>query len=141
MHSFSQTVSDYLDLLNSIEKNWDTTKEEIIQTEKEQQDLLHEIELTKFDIQKGYGLAKKLQDVRQRRRQLKNRMEILGPLKDFHDRNQKMKIDLFKVQTKIKQVQQTQEAKDIHSKGVENSGIRRRGIGEIRVSENRGQVV
>lgn len=111
MHSFSQTISDYLDILNSIEKNWDTTKEEIVQTEKEQQDLLHEIELTKFDIQRGYGLAKQLQDLRLRRRKLKNKLEILGPLKDFHDRNQKMKIDLFKVQTKMKQVQQTQEAR------------------------------
>lgn len=111
MHNFSQVVADYLDLLNSIEKKWEATKEEIILAEKEQQDLLHEIELTRFDVQRGYRLSKRLQEVRQRRRELKNRLEILTPLKDFHDRNQKLKIDLFKVQTKMKQAQQTQEAR------------------------------
>lgn len=47
------------------------------------QDILHEIELSTFNVVKGYHLAKKLKEVRLQRRIIKNECELLQPLIDF----------------------------------------------------------
>lgn len=98
----------FLDLLNTIETDWSSIIAEINQTQDEQNDLLHEIELAPFNSYEGYILSTKMREVRQRRRGLKDLREIILPLKEFLDRNQKMKIDLFKVLTNMQRIEEKQ---------------------------------
>ncbi|GAB6172010.1 hypothetical protein JCM15765_14880 [Paradesulfitobacterium aromaticivorans] len=103
-----QTARDFLDTLNTIEKDWDTWVDDLKTCEQEIQDLLHEIELTKFDACRGYQLCKQLQQVRQRRRKLKDQMEINSHLRDFIDCNKQLKISLFKVLSSMKKTEEYQ---------------------------------
>lgn len=86
----------FLEALNTVESDWGSWVEDLNMVEQEIQDLLHEIELTRFDIQRGYKLSKALQEARQRRRTLKEKMEILRTLKEFTDSNKQLKISLYK---------------------------------------------
>lgn len=86
----------FLEALNTVESDWGSWVEDLNMVEQEIQDLLHEIELTRFDVQRGYKLSKALQEARQRRRTLKEKMEILRTLKEFTDSNKQLKISLYK---------------------------------------------
>lgn len=92
-----QSTRAFLEVMNTIEKDWGTWVDDLKECEQEVQDLLHEIELTKFDACRGYRLCKNLQEVRQRRRKLKEKMEIAEHLKFFLENNNQLKINLFKV--------------------------------------------
>lgn len=100
---------NFLESLNIIEKEWGTWVDGLNICELEIQDLLHEIELTKFDVQRGYRLCKQLQEVRQRRRELKNTMEVLRALKDFLDTNKQLKISLFKTLSAMEKTEEHQD--------------------------------
>jgi len=102
------TTRNFLETLNTVEKDWSTWITDIQQCESETQDLLHEIELTKFDVQRGYRLAKQLQEVRQRRRRLKDTVELFRNIKDFLDCNKQLKISLFKTLTSMERVEENQ---------------------------------
>jgi len=102
------TTKDFLETLNTVEKDWGTWITGIQQCETETQDLLHEIELTKFDVQRGYKLAKQLQEIRQRRRELKDTVELLRSIKDFVDSNKQLKISLFKTLTGMERTEENQ---------------------------------
>jgi Mg2+ and Co2+ transporter CorA len=105
-------VSDFAQLLGKIEQDWDQIYEEIHKTDCETGDLLHEIELTNFNAYEGYRLAKQLQEVRQRRRELKDTQEILQHLKDFYDNNKQLHITLFKL---VKEMQKTKASQQNRS--------------------------
>jgi len=98
----------FLESLNVVEKEWGTWVDNLNLCDMETQDLLHEIELTKFDIQRGYRLCKQLQEVRQRRRDLKNTMEVMRTLKDFLDSNKQLKINLFKTLSTMERTEEHQ---------------------------------
>ncbi|MHB1651405.1 MAG: hypothetical protein ACYCVD_02875 [Desulfitobacteriaceae bacterium] len=100
---------NFLELLNTIERDWGNWIDDLKQCEQEIQDLLHEIEFTKFDVFRGYKLCKQLQEVRQRRRKLKETMEVVRHLKDFLDANKQLKISLFKVLTGMEKTEERQE--------------------------------
>ncbi|GAB6170573.1 hypothetical protein JCM15765_00510 [Paradesulfitobacterium aromaticivorans] len=102
------TTKNFLDILNTIEKDWGSWVDELKRCEEETQDLLHEIELTKFDASRGYRLCRDLQEVRQRRRQLKDEMDVARVLKEFLDINKQLKINLFKVLTSMERVEEGQ---------------------------------
>ena len=114
MYQQIETVHYFLELLNTIESDWDNLHDEIKQSEYEQEDFLHEIELSPLNSYEGFVITKKLQEVRQRRRELKNLKEVLLPLKDFLDHNQKMKIDLFKVLTSMEKVEDNQSIRSYY---------------------------
>ncbi|MGE4272077.1 MAG: hypothetical protein AB7E31_04305 [Desulfitobacterium sp.] len=98
----------FLETLNLVEGEWGSWVDELKLVEQEIQDLLHEIELTRFDVQRGYKLCKALQDARQRRRRLKEKMEILRNLKDFVDSNRQLKISLYKILSAMEKVEENQ---------------------------------
>ena len=102
------TTREFLESLNTDEKEWGNWAEGINICEMETQDLLHEIKLTKFDVLRGYRLCKQLQEVRQRRRELKNKLELLRTLKDFLDNNKQLKINLFKTLTTMEKTEEHQ---------------------------------
>jgi hypothetical protein len=102
------TTKNFLETLNTIEKEWGSWVDDLKQCEMETQDLLHEIELTNFNAYRGYLLCKQLQDVRQRRRQLKNKMEILRTLKEFIENNKQLKISLYKTLSTMEKTEEHQ---------------------------------
>lgn len=91
-----QSTRSFLETLSTVEGEWGTWVDELNIIEQETQDILHEIELTRFDVQRGYRLCRALQEARQRRRKLKEKMEILKTLKEFTDNNKQLKISLYK---------------------------------------------
>lgn len=103
-----QATKNFLTTLNIVEKDWGAWHEDLKQCELEVQDLLHEIELTKFDAYRGYRLCKQLQEVRQRRRKLKEKMEILKGLKEFVDNNKQLKISLYKTLSTMEKIEEQQ---------------------------------
>lgn len=102
------TTKSFLETLNAIEKDWGSWIDELKRCEEETQDLLHEIELTKFDASRGYRLCRDLQEVRQCRRRLKDEIEVVRVLKEFLDSNKQLKISLFKVLTNMERVEEGQ---------------------------------
>lgn len=104
-----QIVKDFAELINNIEAEWDTIYKNLDKVDNETQDLLHEAELTVFNASEGYELAKKIQEVRRRRRELKDKQEILRFLKDFYDNNKHLKITLFKLAQNMENTRQAQE--------------------------------
>lgn len=98
----------FLEALNTVESDWGSWVEDLNMVEQEIQDLLHEIELTRFDVQRGYKLSKALQEARQRRRKLKEKMEVLRVLKEFVDNNKQMKINLYKTLNSMQKTEENQ---------------------------------
>lgn len=66
-------------IVTQYERNHDR----IDKLEKRQVDLYHEIEFTPLDIQRGYKLAKQLQDIRKERRKAKDENEIMHHMYNF----------------------------------------------------------
>lgn len=73
---------DYI--LSTYPANYDKVGE----LDKKLVDLYHEIELTPIDIQRGYRLAKQVQDVRKERRVYKDENELLKAMHDFLNNGQ-----------------------------------------------------
>ncbi|MFU0790679.1 MAG: hypothetical protein ACFWT6_12070 [Virgibacillus proomii] len=60
------------DSVRDIPKQYKYNCERIKQLENEQTDLLHLLELTKFNARDGYKISKRIQELRQERRKLKD---------------------------------------------------------------------
>lgn len=97
MEELIKTIKAFAEILNDIDNVWSELHEKLKQYELESNDLLHEIELTNFNACEGYILAKKLKEVRQRRREVKNKQEILQYVKDFAANNKNLIITLYKL--------------------------------------------
>ena len=97
-----ETVQNFLDLLSTIDKTYGALYDEVGKADREQQDLLHDIEFSTFCGRDGFKKAKEIQALRIRRREAKNTMEIIGPLREYQRNHQKTKIDLHKVVQQMK---------------------------------------
>lgn len=71
-----------LNYLTEMELEYNNTCKAAIRADKEVQDLLHDMELTNFNACEGYIMAKKMQEVRRRRRVLKDDIETFKILKE-----------------------------------------------------------
>ncbi|KNE22458.1 hypothetical protein [Virgibacillus pantothenticus] len=60
------------DSIRDIPKIYKSNLAQIKELEGEELDLLHQIELTRFNARDGYKIAKRIQEIRQERRRLKN---------------------------------------------------------------------
>jgi hypothetical protein len=109
MNNLEQFAQD----LEVFENEWDRMQSEIKYTDDETQDFLHEIELTQFSAVDGYHIAKKLQEVRQRRRHWKMQVEILNHYKLFYDQHKSLKLTLWKLLNSMKK---TATDKDSHNR-------------------------
>lgn len=103
-----QATKTFLETLNIVEKDWGSWHDDLKKCELEIMDLLHEIEFTKVNAYQGYLLCKEIQEVRQRRRKLKEKMEILKGLKEFEDSNRNLKINLYKVLANMEKIEESQ---------------------------------
>lgn len=92
-----------------IEKEFKNLKDEIESTNDETQDILHDIELSNFNAAEGYFMAKKIQDVRRRRRQAKDEMEKLNMIYTYISQNQNIRQKLLDISRKIKTREENQQ--------------------------------
>ena len=98
-----------LSIISDIEGRYKQLTEELALIEDELFDQTHDMENMKFDVRRGYKLAKKFHDSRERRRKLKNELAILQPLYEWHNRNKNTEIDLFKIKNQMEKVKYKQD--------------------------------
>jgi hypothetical protein len=75
-----ETILKCLDYIN---QQYESNYELINELDKQLCDIQHTIEFTALDIQRGYKLAKQLQDIRKRRRIAKDENELLYHMHDY----------------------------------------------------------
>lgn len=80
-------VKTILDAFEELKLDMDTISKKIKDCNSEQEDLLHELELTKFNACEGYLLAKEIQTLRHKRREYKDLEEQLDLLKLFMNKH------------------------------------------------------
>lgn len=82
------------DTIRDLPKRYSLNSERISETEKETDDLMHLLELTKFNAVEGYKISKQLQTIRQERRILKDENDLLRPM--IHElKNMKNKLNTW----------------------------------------------
>jgi hypothetical protein len=79
--------------------------------EKELNDIEHVLELSTFNASKGYYFAKEIQNVRIRRRYLKDQNELLEPLVEVVTRMRSFENDLNKAIGEIRKVKSRHECR------------------------------
>jgi Mg2+ and Co2+ transporter CorA len=101
----------FAEAIGNAEKESVIIENAIQDADMQQQDLLHRLEFDTFNASEGYQLAKKLQEVRRLRRELKNDQELLKPLRDFADKQRMLRDAVLQTVLRIQGVQQTQQAR------------------------------
>ena len=72
-----------LKCIDYITKQFEANYKLIGELDKQLCDLQHEIEFTPFDVQRGYKLAKQVQDLRRQRREAKDDNEVLYRMQEY----------------------------------------------------------
>jgi hypothetical protein len=107
-----KTVEQFARLLDTIETDLGELISAQSSIDLEQQDILHEIELTKFNAVEGFLLASKLKEIRHRRREITNDLEVCQSFVDSFYKNHKgLGVTLYKSLKYMQQIRQTQGAK------------------------------
>lgn len=78
-----QTITLIRDSIRDLPDRYKANHDEIGKLDQETQDLLHFAEFRKLDIQRGFNFYKETQEVRVRRRELKNENELIAPVIDI----------------------------------------------------------
>lgn len=69
-------------IFNEIEQEYKNTYKELSRMDRAEQKIVHKIENINFDAATGYKFAKSIQDIRRKRRDVKNEISPLQSLKD-----------------------------------------------------------
>lgn len=109
LNDTEQTAMALRAIITEIPKMFEFNSQGINICEKETQDLLHLIELTSFDACKGYKLSKDIQDVRIRRRELKDQNEVLEPLVELTRRMKTFENEINKCIGEIRRIKKRHE--------------------------------
>ena len=80
-------IADFLALLEYAQERYATAYDEERNANDETQDILHSLEFEWYDTRKAARLARKLSEIRQKRRQAKNDMEIADLIVKFQNSN------------------------------------------------------
>lgn len=83
MLEIEQHLQSIREVFVNYPKLYEHNLEQLKRIDQEIQDILHAIELNNFNASDGYKLAKELQTARKVRRELKDQLELLEPLKEF----------------------------------------------------------
>lgn len=100
-----KTIDQLYTLIHKIEPIFNDNYEDVNYYDKEMQDLLHELELIKFNAFQGYSLAKKLKENRIHRRKAKDMNLALKPLYDFYMKNKDSFKELRSVQSEVTKIE------------------------------------
>ena len=79
----SEQISNFLKLLEQVEKDYAWAIQEEVQAENLTQDYLHQLELLPFTYQERAKIAKKLSECRIQRRAMKDTIMLNGPVVEF----------------------------------------------------------
>lgn len=74
---------EILRCIDYITKTFPENQAKLEELHKQEEDLWHLIEFTPLDVQRGYRLAKQLQDVRIQRRVIKDEQEVMCYLNEY----------------------------------------------------------
>ena len=85
----AEHIRDFVATMKDMISRYHEGRRKISSLEAEMQDILHFIEMGKDkDIQKGFKLYKRLQEIRKERRRCKNEVELLAPVFEaFNEKN------------------------------------------------------
>ena len=87
-------VQNILSSFETLKHDMDTIGQKIKDIHSEQDDLLHEVELTRFNACEGYNLARELKILRHKRREYKDQEEQLDMLRGFMNKHKWIVNDL-----------------------------------------------
>ena len=99
-------IENFSNMFFSIDRDYSAVREALSDVNREQQDLLHELELSPLDAVERSIVANKLIEVRKRRRQLANDMAIVEPMIRFAKGHESLKIPMAKL---LNDMQKTKE--------------------------------
>lgn len=74
---FEQELKSVRDFIQNLPKEIEYLEKELIKCDNERQDLLHYVELGKFNAYEGYKIAKDLQLVSRKRRKIKDELDVM----------------------------------------------------------------
>lgn len=80
---FSKIISDFIFMMDNAKRDYQWNFEEVGKMDGLTQDYLHALELNDLDYKERAKVATKLALCRQRRREHKDMVEVLGPLVEF----------------------------------------------------------
>lgn len=80
---FSQTISEFCNMVAAVKSDYEWNKSEIARLEKLTQDYLHTLELGGLDYRERAKIATQLSKCRQERRASKDTIETLEPFMEF----------------------------------------------------------
>lgn len=96
MEEANSYMEQIINIMGRVKAEFDSCSAELGRLDREAQVVLHTIELERFNVVRGYQMAKQLKDIRCRRREIKNQATllhiILGNLKkeDLASLNKKL---------------------------------------------------
>lgn len=83
LQSILEAFNGFSTELTTCWNNKEAYEAAVSNADKETLDLLHEIELEKFNVVEGYHLAKRLQDIRKVRRQYKDNLRLIAMIDEL----------------------------------------------------------
>ena len=107
-----KVIADFLALLDSAQKRYAAAIAEEQDANAETQDILHAVEFQRHDPRKTARLMRTLGDIRRKRRQAKNDMEIADLIVKFQNGNAGMVNALQRLQGDIQTTLKTQARRD-----------------------------
>lgn len=113
-------INQFLSAANQIEEYWSQLYDEVGKTDRETQDLLHELELSRFNACNGFSLAARMQEIRKRRRRSKNEKEVIEPFKQWADKHKSIVVDLHKVLKAMGKAAETQQTRQYHPRELDD---------------------
>lgn len=90
-------LENFYGLLNGLVKEYVMLREELSTVNLEQQDLLHEFELSPLSASERSIIAGKMIEVRKRRRQIDNSIKIIAPAVKFCDEHKSLVVTLYRL--------------------------------------------
>lgn len=83
VNKLSDKISEFLQLIQTVQENAVHSKDEIVRTEQLSMDYLHQLELETTTYHNRAKIAAGLRTARQQRRDAKNTLEVTEPLLSF----------------------------------------------------------
>lgn len=121
----------FLELYKQVEKDFKELSEEQRKYDLMEEDILHLIENNNFNVVNGYYYAKRLQEIRRARREIKNEVEAMMTLRDNLKQANFYKIN-NRIINKEKQLQYLTDNKVYNLKIFSNDNIK-----EITITQER----
>lgn len=98
-------IDNFYGLIAGIDKDYAAIRAALSEVNQEQEDLLHELELSQLAAHERSIVANKLIEVRRRRRQLLNDFQIIEPALRFAKAHEALKLTLYRLAHGMRKVQ------------------------------------